>query len=160
VIGNSSSGRMELDPILSKLATGKLELEVNPDPPEKKAPQKQEVGDQTVKKFWAGMSVNQPLFRAGHDTNLLQFSFALVNESDKVIDPKIPGYPRLVVNGKELDLSSIPGTGPHGTGDSRRYLPATTFNSAWALGDFLTNPVFTGSTGKARNFAPMKSSSE
>jgi hypothetical protein len=115
VIGNSSSGRMELDPVLSKLATGKLELEIESDPPaaiEKKAPQKQEPGDQTAKKFWAGMSVNQPLFRAGHDTNLLQFHFALVNESDKVIDPKIPGYPRLIVNGKELDLSSIPGTGP------------------------------------------------
>lgn len=28
VIGNSSSGRMELDPVLSKLATGKLELQV------------------------------------------------------------------------------------------------------------------------------------
>jgi hypothetical protein len=35
VIGNSSSGRVELDPVLSKLATGKLELQVqdaeNPD---------------------------------------------------------------------------------------------------------------------------------
>jgi RNA polymerase sigma factor (sigma-70 family) len=69
-------------------------------------------GDKGTKKLWAGMSVNQPLFRAGHDTNLLQFNFALVNEGDKVVDPKIPGYPRLIVNGKELDLSSIPGVGP------------------------------------------------
>jgi RNA polymerase sigma factor (sigma-70 family) len=69
-------------------------------------------GDQVAKKLWAAMSVNQPLFRVGQTTNLIQFSFALVNESDKVIDPKIPGYPRLIVNGKELDLSTIPGVGP------------------------------------------------
>jgi RNA polymerase sigma factor (sigma-70 family) len=68
-------------------------------------------GDPVAKQLWAGMSINQPLFRVGKDTNLLQFNFALVNESDKVIDPRIPGYPRLVVNGKELDVSSIPGAG-------------------------------------------------
>jgi RNA polymerase sigma factor (sigma-70 family) len=33
VVGNSSSGRMKLDPTLSKLATGKLELEIQSDPP-------------------------------------------------------------------------------------------------------------------------------
>jgi len=32
VYGNSSSGRMELDPTLSKLATGKLELEIKSEP--------------------------------------------------------------------------------------------------------------------------------
>jgi RNA polymerase sigma factor (sigma-70 family) len=69
-------------------------------------------GNRVAKKLWAGMSVNQPLFRVGQNTNLLQFNFALINESDKVIDPEIPGYPRLIVNGKELDLSSIPGVGP------------------------------------------------
>ena len=68
--------------------------------------------DQVAKKLWAGMSVNQPLFRVGQTTNLIQFSFALVNESDKVVDPKITGYPRLIVNGKELYFSSIPGVGP------------------------------------------------
>lgn len=33
VFGDSSSGQIKLDPSLSKLATGKLELEVKPDPP-------------------------------------------------------------------------------------------------------------------------------
>jgi RNA polymerase sigma factor (sigma-70 family) len=45
VFGNSSSGQIKLDPNLSKLATGKLELEIKSEPPaatEKKAPQKQE----------------------------------------------------------------------------------------------------------------------
>jgi hypothetical protein len=36
VFGNSSLGRIQLDPDLSKLATGKLELEINPAWPEKK----------------------------------------------------------------------------------------------------------------------------
>ena len=36
VFGNSSFGRIKLDPALSNLATGKLELEVKSDPPEKK----------------------------------------------------------------------------------------------------------------------------
>jgi hypothetical protein len=63
-------------------------------------------------KLWAAMSVNQPVFREGHDTNLLQFSFTLVNDGDKSADPKLPGYPRLIVNGKELDMSNVPGNGP------------------------------------------------
>jgi hypothetical protein len=33
VLGNSSAGRIKLDPTLSKLATGKLELEIRPAPP-------------------------------------------------------------------------------------------------------------------------------
>ena len=33
VFGNSSSGQIKLDPLLSKLATGKLELEIKSDPP-------------------------------------------------------------------------------------------------------------------------------
>jgi RNA polymerase sigma factor (sigma-70 family) len=47
VLGNSSAGRIKLDSTLSKLATGKLELEVKADAPsekEKKAPPKQEPG--------------------------------------------------------------------------------------------------------------------
>jgi hypothetical protein len=36
VFGNSSLGRLNLDPELSKLATGKLEPEINPVLPRKK----------------------------------------------------------------------------------------------------------------------------
>ena len=36
VLGNSSLGRIKLDPNLSKLATGRLEFEIHPAPPEKK----------------------------------------------------------------------------------------------------------------------------
>jgi RNA polymerase sigma factor (sigma-70 family) len=142
VFGNSSAGRIELDPTLSKLATGKLEIEIKPAPPatnEKKAPQKQEPGDKTAKKFWAGMSVNQPLFRAEQNTNLLQFNFALVNESYKVIDPKIPGYPRLIVNGKELDLSSIPGVGPR-DGRFKALPPGDNLQFGMGAGQFFDKP--------------------
>ncbi len=38
VLGNSSSGFIKLDPALSKLATGKLELEVKADPPKENDP--------------------------------------------------------------------------------------------------------------------------
>lgn len=36
VFGNSSSGQIKIDPALSKLATGTLELEIKPAPAEKK----------------------------------------------------------------------------------------------------------------------------
>ena len=36
VFGSTSAGRLEPDPVLEKLGTGKLELEVTPAPPEKK----------------------------------------------------------------------------------------------------------------------------
>lgn len=142
VIGNSSSGRMELDPTLSKLATGKLELEVKSDPPaapEKKAPQKKELGENTAKNFWAGMSVNQPLFRVGQDTSLIQFNFALANESDKVLDPKIPGYPRLIVNGEELDLTRIPGVGPR-DGRFKALPPGDNLQFGMGAGQFFDKP--------------------
>ena len=85
------------------------------------------------------MSVNQPLFRAGQNTNLLQFNFALVNESDKVIDPKIPGYPRLIVNGKELDLSSIPGSGPR-DGRFKALPPGDNLQFGMGAGQFFDKP--------------------
>jgi hypothetical protein len=50
--------------------------------------------------LWAGLSVNHPIFKAGR-TKDLRIEFTLVNDSDKVIDPKIPES-RIVINGKEL----------------------------------------------------------
>jgi len=93
----------------------------------------------TAKKFWAGMSVNQPLFWAGQNTNLLQFNFALVNESDKVIDPKIPGYPRLIMNGEELDLTLIPGSGPR-DGRFKALPPGDNLQFGMGAGQFFNKP--------------------
>jgi RNA polymerase sigma factor (sigma-70 family) len=64
-----------------------------------------------VKTLWAGLSVNQPIFREG-DINLLQLTFTLVNDGDKVIDPKITSS-KIVVNGNALpDSAFIFGNGP------------------------------------------------
>jgi hypothetical protein len=50
--------------------------------------------------FWAGLSVNHPIFKAGQ-TKDLRIEFTLVNDGDKVIDPKI-AESRILINGKEL----------------------------------------------------------
>jgi hypothetical protein len=55
---------------------------------------------------WAGLSVNHPVFRADR-TKDLRVEFTLVNDGDKVIDPKIADS-RVVINGKDLtDSGSI-----------------------------------------------------
>ena len=51
------------------------------------------------------MSVNHPIFKAGQ-TKDLRIEFTLVNDGDKVIDPKIPES-RIVINGKELSDSGL-----------------------------------------------------
>jgi hypothetical protein len=55
--------------------------------------------------LWAGLTVNHPNFRAGQ-TKDLRIEFTLVNDGDKVIDPKIPKS-RIVINGKELGDSGL-----------------------------------------------------
>ena len=55
--------------------------------------------------LWAGLSVNHIVFKAGQTTDL-RIEFTLVNDGDKVIDPKIPES-RIVNNGKELSDSGI-----------------------------------------------------
>jgi hypothetical protein len=55
--------------------------------------------------IWAGLSVNHPIFRAGQARDL-RIEFTLVNDGDKVIDPKIPES-RIVINGKELSDSTM-----------------------------------------------------
>ncbi len=49
--------------------------------------------------LWAGLSVNHPIFKAGQTRDLI-IEFTLVNDGDKVIDPKIADS-RIVINGKE-----------------------------------------------------------
>ncbi len=49
--------------------------------------------------LWAGLSVNHPIFKAGQ-TKDLRIEFTLVNDGDKVIDPKIADS-RIVINRKE-----------------------------------------------------------
>ena len=55
--------------------------------------------------LWAGLSVNHPIFKAGQ-TKDLRIEFTLVNDGDKVIDPKIADS-RIVINGKERTDSGL-----------------------------------------------------
>ena len=55
--------------------------------------------------LWAGLSVNHPIFKAGQ-TKDLRIEFTLVNDGNKVIDPKFADS-RLVINGKELAESGL-----------------------------------------------------
>lgn len=58
-----------------------------------------------VGSLWAGLSVNHPTFKAGQ-TKDLRIEFTLVNDSDKVIDPKIADS-RIVINGMERTDSGL-----------------------------------------------------
>ena len=55
--------------------------------------------------LWAGLSVNHPIFRAGQ-TKDLRIEFTLVNDGNKVIEPKIPES-HIVINSKELSDSGL-----------------------------------------------------
>jgi len=56
--------------------------------------------------LWAGLSVKHSIFKAGQ-TRDLRIEFTLVNDGDKVIDPKI-AESRIIINGKELaDSASV-----------------------------------------------------
>jgi hypothetical protein len=55
--------------------------------------------------LWAGLSVNHPVFKVGQ-TKDLRIEFTLVNDGDKVIDPKIADC-RIVINGKEVTQSGL-----------------------------------------------------
>ncbi|HKB38286.1 MAG TPA: sigma-70 family RNA polymerase sigma factor [Gemmataceae bacterium] len=95
--------------------------------------------DVTKKPLWAALSVNRPVFREG-DTGTLQINFALVNEGDRVIDPKLPSS-RIVVNGKPLpDSGRIFGNGPR---DARfeALPPGDSLQFSYALGKHFEKPA-------------------
>jgi hypothetical protein len=55
--------------------------------------------------LWAGLSVNHPIFKAGQ-TKDLRIEFTLVNDGNKVIDPKLADS-RIVINGTERTDSRL-----------------------------------------------------
>jgi hypothetical protein len=59
--------------------------------------------------LWAALAVNRPIFKHGQ-TKDLRVEFSLVNDGDKVIDPKI-AESHIVINGKELADSGLILTG-------------------------------------------------
>ena len=88
--------------------------------------------------LWAGLSVNHPVFKAGQ-TKDLRIEFTLVNDGDKVIDPKIPES-RIVIDGKELgDSGSILSSAQKGN-RPKALPPGESVQFDCALGDRFKEP--------------------
>jgi hypothetical protein len=100
-----------------------------------RAAAKLRTADQTrVGSLWAGLTVNHPIFRAGQ-TKDLRIEFTLVNDGDRVIDPKIPES-HIVINGKELGDSAM----ILGSAHSERLPPGESLQFDHLLGDQFKQP--------------------
>jgi hypothetical protein len=103
-----------------------------------------------VKKLWASMSVSRPVFEKGAGDSFVIY-FALVNDSDKTINPDLDSS-RLLVNGKELkDWPFIVSQGPR---DARwQALPAGDYLSfAYAMGRYFDEPATFKVAWKGKDF--------
>ena len=88
--------------------------------------------------LWAGLSVSHAIFKAGQ-TKDLRIEFTLVNDGDKVIDPKIADS-RIVINGKErTDSGSIFSSVEKGA-RSRALSPGDSLQFRLPLGDQFKEP--------------------
>jgi hypothetical protein len=88
--------------------------------------------------LWAALSINHLVFKVGQ-TKDLRIEFSLINDGDKVIDPKI-AESRIVVNGKELAesesvLSGVPKDAPF-----KAMSPGDSFQFSLLLRDHLKEP--------------------
>jgi hypothetical protein len=88
--------------------------------------------------LWAGLSVNHPIFRAGQ-TKDLRFEFSLVNDGDKIVDPKIPDS-QIVINGKELTDSAMILSGVQKGAGFRALPPGESLQFDCPLGDQFKEP--------------------
>jgi hypothetical protein len=92
----------------------------------------------TVGSLWAGLSGNHPIFRVGQ-TKDLRVECTLVNDGDKVIDPKIPES-HIVVNGKELSGSGLILSNAQKDARSRSLSPGESLQFDCLLGDHFKEP--------------------
>jgi len=87
---------------------------------------------------WAGLSVNHPIFKAGQ-TKDLRIEFTLVNDGDKVIDPKIADS-RIVINGMERTDSGIIFSGVEKGSRFKALSPGDSLQFSLPLGDRFMEP--------------------
>jgi type II secretory pathway pseudopilin PulG len=100
--------------------------------------------------LWAGLSVNHPIFKAGQ-TKDLRIEFTLVNDGDKIIDPKIP-QSKIVIDGKELgDSGSILGSVQNGS-RSKALPPGESLRFDCLLGDQFKEPAIYRVSWKGAGF--------
>ena len=85
--------------------------------------------------LWAALSINHAVFKAGQ-TKVLRIEFTLVNDGDKVIDPKIPES-HIVINGNEL---TEPGSVFGKDAPFKALSPGESLRFDWLLGDYLKEP--------------------
>jgi hypothetical protein len=88
-----------------------------------------------VGNLWAGLSVNHPIFKAGQ-TEDLRIEFTLVNDGDKVIDPKI-AESHIVINGNEF---TEPGSVFGKDTPFKALSPGESLRFDWLLGDYVKEP--------------------
>jgi RNA polymerase sigma factor (sigma-70 family) len=98
VFGNSSSGTIMLDPILSKLATGKLDLEIKADPPPEKGQADEPPWGDVVEGVQARLSPKKRQWKASEAP---AFEFDLRNQGKKTFHGAVAtAYCELQVDGK------------------------------------------------------------
>ena len=108
--------------------------------------------------LWAGLSVNHPIFKAGQ-TKDVRIEFTLVNDGDKLIDPKIPES-RIVINGKELSDSGLILSSVQKGTRFKALPPGENLQFDCLLGDQFKEPATYRVSWKGAGFHPQKSCSE
>jgi RNA polymerase sigma factor (sigma-70 family) len=112
VFGNSSSGTITLDPILSKLATGKLELDIKVEPPPstgKETPQKKDREDANMKPI----KIRVYIEKVNDETSTITASCMLIGKIDNVTKPlrfenlRVSGNAQITDGGKEVKLTDL-----------------------------------------------------
>ena len=88
--------------------------------------------------LWAALSTNHAVFKA-EQTKDLRIEFTLVNDGDKVIDPKI-AESHIVINGKELTDSGSILKRSLKDATIRALSPGDTLQFGVVLGDYLKEP--------------------
>jgi hypothetical protein len=88
--------------------------------------------------LWAALALNHPVYEQGQ-TKDLSIEFTVVNDGDRVVDPKI-AESRIIINGEDLaDSARILGAGPR---DARygALPPGDHLRFVYALGDYFKRP--------------------
>jgi hypothetical protein len=85
--------------------------------------------------IWAGLSINHAVFKA-RQTKDLRIEFTLVNDGDKVIDPKI-AESHIFINGNEF---TEPGSVFGKDASFKALSPGEILRFDWLLGDYLKEP--------------------
>jgi hypothetical protein len=108
------------------------------------------VDEEKARSLWAGLSVNHPSFKVGQAKDL-RIEFTLVNDGDKVIDPRIPES-QIVINGKELSDSGMILIGVQKDTRVKALPPGESLQFNCLLGDHFKEPAIYRVSWKGAGF--------